>query len=1017
VTSPSLIIEVTGEGREVTLPPSGQLVIGSDPERTDLTLDDQGIAPVHCTVGRIRGGGWALKDLGSDYGSLVNGRPATTVRLMHGDVIVIGSKHLRIKDPSLPAEPEPSEPKPQTSPTPSEPSEPRELSEPSTPAPGTTPSPPSSIVPELPGYRLEKLLGRGGMGQVWLATQVSLARRVAIKVLSAGLEADGAFVDQFQAEARAAAALAHPNVVTVHDVGEAGGRHFLTMEYMGGGCLESRLAELGPVPWQEALTILRDAARGLEYAESKGIVHRDIKPANLMCTETGLVKIADLGLAGSVEQEEIIGGGKIFGTPHFIAPEVVRGNRADARSDLYSLGATAYRILSGHTPFEGESSKEILRQVLHEDAPDLREFDPDIPGGVNNLITRLLAKDPEDRPPSAAILLPEIERLLSQHGRVSAPRQAVRPAKKTPVGLIVVGIAGLALGARLLLPGDDPVPDPAPGPIEPRDDQAGPALLEEPEDPGGVDQVIAAPEDPEERGDKSEQMVELEAENALLKLSDRSLTSENRIIELRAMAKRYLGTDAGRRAEKEVFLLEAKIAAEVEAATVRNKGRQGLLDAMQQAATPFASKPDSRPTPGSALRALAAIPGQQDWTDDEIFLDARGDLQLAILKDALDWTSVRWREAFELKEAGNFKRLDEVLTSILPPVDLPPLLAGAPQAASDCANELRKLGREASSMHDVVDILESTHRAERSQADFEAIAKGIGPSSGVRTLVRDLNWAALAEHLAELRQGITSPSARSILGTLSERVEAGDRALLSLVDAWDQGRWKRHSILDPSGGRSSLQAAGADASGLRLMIDGSSQHSPWSAWKDNPRAFENLFTGRRDQPWTGAELEDIASALLLASISQALGQLQGLVEGENSFKTPPPRAAAEDIERSFATALEWAERATSEGGAGTVRAEIGREAAASKLLIAGWLAGKNNQWAEAASAFEFALKEHPGSFLILLLSDGTDIAAALPAAPSRAKEEAPDDTGDLDGEDSDTESDTDSDTESDKESD
>ncbi|MDP6387181.1 MAG: serine/threonine-protein kinase, partial [Planctomycetota bacterium] len=201
MSSANLIIEVTGEGREVTLPANGQLVIGSDPERSDLTLDDQGIAPVHCTVGRIRGGGWALKDLGSDYGSLVNGRPATTVRLIHGDVIVLGSIHLRVKDPNLPTEPVPADPAPQGD---------IQLSQTDAPAPPPAASLPKSETPDLPGYRLEKLLGRGGMGRVWLATQVSLDRRVAIKVLSAGLEADGAFVDQFQAEARAAAALAHP---------------------------------------------------------------------------------------------------------------------------------------------------------------------------------------------------------------------------------------------------------------------------------------------------------------------------------------------------------------------------------------------------------------------------------------------------------------------------------------------------------------------------------------------------------------------------------------------------------------------------------------------------------------------------------------------------------------------------------------------------------------------------------------------------------------------------------------
>ncbi|MDE0913795.1 MAG: serine/threonine-protein kinase [Planctomycetota bacterium] len=996
MSSSNLIIEVTGEGREVNLPQSGQLVIGSDPERTDLTLDDQGIAPVHCTVGRIRGGGWALKDMGSDYGSLVNGRPATTVRLMHGDVIVIGSKHLRIKDPSLPQEPNVDEPAPQAKPSP-----------PPThaPAPAARSSQPKSGAPDLPGYRLDSLLGRGGMGQVWLATQVSLDRRVAIKVLSAGLEADSAFVDRFQAEARAAAALAHPNVVTVHDVSEANGHHFLTMEYMGGGCLESRLAELGPVPWQEALSILRDAARGLEYAESKGIVHRDIKPANLMCSETGLVKIADLGLAGSVEQDETTEGGKIFGTPHFIAPEVVRGNRADARSDLYSLGATAYRIISGHTPFEGESSKEILRQVLHEEAPDLRDFAPEIPDGVNSLIARLLAKKPEERPPSAAILLREIERLLTHQGQNSDTQGTPGSTKKAPVGLILGALAVVVLGTIFGGGGEDPIPTPKPTPNEPEVPQTGPTPTEGQADSGGDGQGEDTPEVPEQRGDQSEQLVELEAENALYKLSDRSLTDENRIIELRAVAKRYLGTNAGRRAGEEASLLTARIAAEAEATAARGQLREGLLESMKLAAAPFATQPGSRPTPGHALRALAAVPGQQEWNDDQVFLDARGVLQHTVLANALAWTEERWAAALKLRDAGDFKRLDEILVSILPPADLPPLWEGTPQATQDCASALQKLGREVSDTHDMIPVLESQHYAERSQADIEAIAKGVGPSSGVRTLVRNIDLASLAERLSELQQGLSSPAARATLTSLGEKVEAGHRALESLVTTWEQGRWKRHQIQDPNGGRTSLLAAGADSTGLRLMIDGVARHTPWSAWQDNTRAFENLFTGRLDRAWTGPEIEDISSALMLASISQALGHIQGLVGGTGSFKTSLPRSAAQDIEGSFATAMEWAERAPQEGGAETARVEIAREAAVSKILIAAWLAGKDGRWAEAASALEFALREYPGSFLVLLLSDGTEIGKAPATTPSKGDKEADDDPVTLDGEGSGNESD------------
>jgi serine/threonine protein kinase len=935
--------------------------------------------------------------MGSDYGSLVNGRPATTVRLIHGDVIVIGSKHLRIKDTSLPPEPEATAPASQADPSPS----------PTVaPAPAPAGSKPKSRAPDLPGYLLETLLGRGGMGQVWLAKQVSLDRRVAIKVLSAGLEADGAFVDRFQAEARAAAALAHPNVVTVHDVSEAGGHHFLTMEYMGGGCLESRLAELGPVPWQEALTILRDAARGLEYAESKGIVHRDIKPANLMCTEAGLVKIADLGLAGSVEQEEIAGGGKIFGTPHFIAPEVVRGNRADARSDLYSLGATAYRILSGHTPFEGDSSKEILRQVLHEDAPDLRDFVPEIPEGVDRLIARLLAKRPEDRPPSSTILLQEIERLLEKQGRDPAATRTYSTAKKTPAWKVLAGVVGLALVGKFMLSGGDSPVDPEPRTPDPLVGQTGPLSPSDlPEELPTPDPNTPTIQEPGQNGDQNEQLVELAAENALLRLRDLSITNEKRIAELRTLAKRFLGTDAANTASQEADSLEAKLAAEAEAGREVDLRRQSLLASMQKAVAPFAAKPDSRPTPGHALRALAVVPGQQEWDDDQVFLDARGVLQHTILEEALTWTQERWDEAQRFMDAGNFERLDEVLLSILPPADLPPFGEGTPPATRDCASALLKLGREVSDLYDMLDILESQHHAQRSQSDIEAIAKGVGPSSGVSTLIRDIDLASLGGRLSELEEELSSPASRATLTSLSSRVKAGRRALEKLVSTWDQGLWKRHQIQDPKGGRTPLLAAGADPSGLRLIVDGAARHTPWSAWKDNPRAFENLFTGRLDRAWTEPEIEDISSALMLVSISQALRHLQGLVGGTDSFQASLSRSAAQDIARSFATAMEWAERAPQQGGAAITLMEIAREAAVSKVLIASWRAGKDGRWAEAASALEFALKAYPESFLVLLLSDGTAIEKAPLPTPSEGEKEVDDDTGAPDGEGSDSKSD------------
>ncbi|MDC3307473.1 protein kinase, partial [bacterium] len=435
-----LYIEVVGSsGAPAELPRQGKLVIGSSSEKASFVVPGQGVAGVHCAIGRIKGGGWALRDLGSEFGTLLNGAPVEATRLSEGDEILLGSKKLRIfslasakgtpaggapgsaggqQEPALeePAHeelaleeveelvlPEPAAPAapPTAEPPTAEPptaARTRSSSTPAKPRPAAQPG-----APAITGYQVDRLLGRGAMGDVYLSTQESLDRRVALKVLKPKLAGDQVFVQRFKDEARAAARLNHPNIVTVFDVGQAGDHYFLSMEFMAGGSIEARLEELGPLPWREALDVLRDSAAGLVYAESRGIVHRDIKPENLMRNQDGVTKIADLGLAVQVEQETVdSSGGKIFGTPHFIAPEVAKGQPADARGDLYALGVTAYRVLSGKTPFEGPTSRDILRAAMTEEPARLGTLVPGLPARLEATVHRLLEKDPDKRPPSAS---------------------------------------------------------------------------------------------------------------------------------------------------------------------------------------------------------------------------------------------------------------------------------------------------------------------------------------------------------------------------------------------------------------------------------------------------------------------------------------------------------------------------------------------------------------------------------------------------------------------------------------
>jgi hypothetical protein len=356
------------------------------------------------------------------------------------------------------------------------------------------------------------------------------------------------------------------------------------------------------------------------------------------------------------------------------------------------------------------------------------------------------------------------------------------------------------------------------------------------------------------------------------------------------------------------------------------------------------------------------------------------------LRDALDWAQGRLAEAQSLEEAGDFAALRVALADVLPMTDLPPLGENTSPLMLDTARALLALGENARAKHEQLGNLESKFLTHRSRADRQALARGVGSSSGMRTMLRNLDLDGCAKHLGGLNESLGSPAARATLAPIRGKVEAGQRALQNLVEAWNQGRWKRHSILDPRDGRGSLQAAGADASGLRLMVDGASKHTPWSAWKDNPRAFENLFTGRLDQPWTAAELQDISAALTLVSISQTLGHMEAFIAGDDAFRAPLSRTAQEDIARGYATAMEWADRAISEGGVETARAEIMREAAAAKVILSGLVAGKAGRWAEAASALRYALEEHGDSLLVLLLADGSEFAQT-PAAPPTVVEE------------------------------
>jgi len=268
----------------------------------------------------------------------------------------------------------------------------------------------------IAGYRIESALGAGAMGQVYRATQLSMNRVVAFKVLAPKLSANSKFRERFVREARAAGRLHHPILIAVHDVGEADGLMFFSMELVDGSTVAELLRRHGRMPEMRALEICRQALEALKFAHSNGVVHRDIKPDNLMVTKSGMVKVADLGLARAEDADDAsvtaTNVGQVMGTPHYMAPEQGRdAHGVDHRADLYAVGATLFHLVCGHTPFDGDSAMEVLMRAASQ---PLKFPEPGPSPAVRVLISRLMEKEPADRPQSAAEVIEMVSKLRRQ---------------------------------------------------------------------------------------------------------------------------------------------------------------------------------------------------------------------------------------------------------------------------------------------------------------------------------------------------------------------------------------------------------------------------------------------------------------------------------------------------------------------------------------------------------------------------------------------------------------------------
>jgi serine/threonine protein kinase len=311
-------------------------------------------------------------------------------------------------------------------------------------------------------YELGPVVGRGGMGEVRRARDTRLSRDVAIKVLNRDEATPSETLTRFEYEARAAAAVAHPNIVAVYDYGDDGERLYLVMELLDGRTLHHEMAD-GPLPASRVVPIVLDVLAGLGAAHARGILHRDIKPGNVLFDARGRAKLGDFGVAtsGTLDLTQT---GMVLGTPAYLAPERVEGRRATAQSDLYAMGVLCYEALSGEKPFAGDSQLAMARAIERGVTVPLHEREPDVPQPLSDVVMRAMARDPEARYSAAAELAGALRDAMARAGiagddstgglgALGAPTEAVKRIDATSAMPLPV-----TTGADAVLPRTAPPP-------------------------------------------------------------------------------------------------------------------------------------------------------------------------------------------------------------------------------------------------------------------------------------------------------------------------------------------------------------------------------------------------------------------------------------------------------------------------------------------------------------------------------------------------------------------------------
>jgi tRNA A-37 threonylcarbamoyl transferase component Bud32 len=317
-------------------------------------------------------------------------------------------------------------------------------------------------------YRLKAKLGSGGMSTVYLASDETLDRAVAVKVMHREMSEQPDQLERFRREARAVAKLTHPSVVAVIDAGEDGGHPYIVFEYVEGENLKQRIKRLGPLDPQEALAYAIEIAAGLAVAHDRKMVHRDVKPQNVLIDAEGRAKVTDFGIARQLEQQGVTDTGRVLGTTDYVSPEQAMGHRVDQRSDIYSLGVVLYEMLTGEVPFSADTQVGVAMKHVNEELPDVQRRRPELSAATALTIERSTSKDTAKRYASIGEMIDDLETALeveaaragSTEGEATTVLKAVRPKRRWLRGrgwrpllgaLAVLAIAGGAVAAVVFI--------------------------------------------------------------------------------------------------------------------------------------------------------------------------------------------------------------------------------------------------------------------------------------------------------------------------------------------------------------------------------------------------------------------------------------------------------------------------------------------------------------------------------------------------------------------------------------